>query len=338
MSVEPQTLAPAIESTPAASPVSFRNQNTSGDSATDCDTPPDREECNFIENIKEEKGFKIDIFAKSISYQDIAPVVRNTIQKESNGKQEEKSHQIPHNMLAFHRDTYGSSFLAQELPATREDENKNIIFPRRKRGQGRKQGHNKEGVIVTMEVLEQVFHLPLHKACKTLGICATAFKKVCRKLGVMKWPYKEQQTNKNQGFSAAQFGTNTAVDGMQDDYLLKTGQSSLKRAPKAIHPVKSIHYPSNQTLGQPSEKNVSTLPEDLDPIGFLAEEEESLLSLMGPHDVSSVESDCGITEEVDGFLSGSEPKSEWDADVSGEDLDSWTSFSDVLKVQQTTMQ
>lgn len=74
-----------------------------------------------------------------------------------------------------------------------------------------------------------------------------------------------------------------------------------------------------------------------DPIGFL-EEEDGLLSLMGPHEVSSVESDCGIADEVDGFLSGSEPKSEWDADVSGEDLDSWTSFSDVLKVNHSTLQ
>ena len=31
----------------------YRTQNSSGDSGTDCDTPPEREECNFIENVKE---------------------------------------------------------------------------------------------------------------------------------------------------------------------------------------------------------------------------------------------------------------------------------------------
>lgn len=44
----------------------------------------------------------------------------------------------------------------------------NVIIPRRKRGQNRKQGSSKEGVVVTMEVLERVYHMPLHKACKSL--------------------------------------------------------------------------------------------------------------------------------------------------------------------------
>lgn len=65
-----------------------------------------------------------------------------------------------------------------------------IIFPRRKAGQSKKNG-SKAGVVVTLEILEQVFDMPLHRACKSLGVCATAFKKVCRKLGVMKWPYKD---------------------------------------------------------------------------------------------------------------------------------------------------
>lgn len=46
----------------------------------------------------------------------------------------------------------------------------NVIFPRRKQGQHKKHGR-KEGVVVTMEILETVFHLPLHKACKDLVSC-----------------------------------------------------------------------------------------------------------------------------------------------------------------------
>ena len=49
----------------------------------------------------------------------------------------------------------------------------NVIFPRRKQGQHKKHGR-KEGVVVTMEILETVFHLPLHKACKDLVSCPRA--------------------------------------------------------------------------------------------------------------------------------------------------------------------
>lgn len=54
-----------------------------------------------------------------------------------------------------------------ERPVT---DSSNVIFPRRKQGQHKKHGR-KEGVVVTMEILETVFHLPLHKACKDLVSC-----------------------------------------------------------------------------------------------------------------------------------------------------------------------
>jgi hypothetical protein len=78
----------------------------------------------------------------------------------------------------------------------------NVIFPRRKQGQHKKHGR-KEGVIVTMDILETVFHMPLHKACNELGVCATALKRACRKLGVQKWPYRDQQCQSQRHVSAA---------------------------------------------------------------------------------------------------------------------------------------
>jgi hypothetical protein len=72
----------------------------------------------------------------------------------------------------------------------------NIIFPRRKQGQQREQG--RKGIAVTMEILETVFHMPLHKACKKLGVCATALKRACRKLGVHKWPYRDLHGSREQ--------------------------------------------------------------------------------------------------------------------------------------------
>jgi len=78
-----------------------------------------------------------------------------------------------------------------ELQSETQDSS-NVIFPRRKQGQQMKHGR-KEGVIVTMEILDTVFHMPLYKACNALGVCATALKRTCRKLGVQKWPYRDQQ-------------------------------------------------------------------------------------------------------------------------------------------------
>jgi len=49
-----------------------------------------------------------------------------------------------------------------------EKHSNNVIFPRRKQGQNKKQPGRKEGVAVTMDILETVFHMPLHKACTEL--------------------------------------------------------------------------------------------------------------------------------------------------------------------------
>jgi hypothetical protein len=62
-----------------------------------------------------------------------------------------------------------------------------IIFPRRKGGDTR---HHTRPVRVTRQMLQALFHLPLPSACKHLGLCATTFKKACRREGIMQWPYK----------------------------------------------------------------------------------------------------------------------------------------------------
>jgi len=63
------------------------------------------------------------------------------------------------------------------------------IFPRRKGGKSKQ--YAESAVIITAESLQPCFGMPLVHAAKKLGICATALKKVCRKLGIHKWPYKE---------------------------------------------------------------------------------------------------------------------------------------------------
>ena len=43
---------------------------------------------------------------------------------------------------------------------------------------------------LTASLLRQHFAMPLHDAARKLGICATAVKKVCRKMGIMQWPFQ----------------------------------------------------------------------------------------------------------------------------------------------------
>ena len=52
-----------------------------------------------------------------------------------------------------------------------------------------REGHLKP-IAFTPELLQACFGMPLHEAARTLGICATAVKKCCRKMGIKQWPYQ----------------------------------------------------------------------------------------------------------------------------------------------------
>jgi len=43
---------------------------------------------------------------------------------------------------------------------------------------------------VTLEEIKQLFHKPLRKAAAKLGMSKTAFKEVCRRVGLRRWPYR----------------------------------------------------------------------------------------------------------------------------------------------------
>lgn len=42
-----------------------------------------------------------------------------------------------------------------------------------------------------LATLEQHFHLPMQEVAKKFGVCMTFFKKVCRSLGIKRWPYRK---------------------------------------------------------------------------------------------------------------------------------------------------
>jgi hypothetical protein len=47
------------------------------------------------------------------------------------------------------------------------------------------------GFTVTQKELRDHFHLPLHTVAKKFGMCTTAFKKLCRRFGIAKWPHRQ---------------------------------------------------------------------------------------------------------------------------------------------------
>lgn len=46
-------------------------------------------------------------------------------------------------------------------------------------------------IAFTPSMLRTCFGMPLHEAARKLGICATAVKKCCRKMGIKQWPYSK---------------------------------------------------------------------------------------------------------------------------------------------------
>lgn len=44
---------------------------------------------------------------------------------------------------------------------------------------------------ITKQVLEDHYHLPMAEVAKKMGVCLTYFKKVCRRHGVKRWPFRQ---------------------------------------------------------------------------------------------------------------------------------------------------
>jgi len=96
------------------------------------------------------------------------------------------------------------------------------LFPRRKAGQ-KQSGGGRGPVVLNLELLEKFYGMPLHVAANRLGICQTAIKKVCRRLGIMKWPYKEMRTpsdrqqDKGEGADNSDAASDeTTISGIRD--------------------------------------------------------------------------------------------------------------------------
>lgn len=56
---------------------------------------------------------------------------------------------------------------------------------------------NNKNPIISFEEVKKQYHLPLNDAAKELEICTTVLKKICRKNGVKRWPYRQVNSLNN---------------------------------------------------------------------------------------------------------------------------------------------
>mmetsp|Transcript_56808 Transcript_56808/g.116323 ORF Transcript_56808/g.116323 Transcript_56808/m.116323 type:complete len:356 (-) Transcript_56808:270-1337(-) len=65
------------------------------------------------------------------------------------------------------------------------------VFPRRKAGEEKRS--TDLPVVLTKEMLFPLFAIPLRDAAEMMGLCPTALKSVCRRLGIDRWPFQNRR-------------------------------------------------------------------------------------------------------------------------------------------------
>ncbi|KAJ1469965.1 hypothetical protein T484DRAFT_1981159 [Baffinella frigidus] len=65
------------------------------------------------------------------------------------------------------------------------------VFMRKK--QGERSRSSDEPVLITLDLVRPLFDMPIKDAALRLNLCPTALKSVCRKLGVVRWPFKQHR-------------------------------------------------------------------------------------------------------------------------------------------------
>jgi len=82
---------------------------------------------------------------------------------------------------------------------------------------------------VTAKELRDHFHLPLHTVAKKFGMCTTAFKKLCRRFGLAKWPHR-QLRGIDKKIAALKTELNYSATGQNDQYLAGLSNLEMEKA------------------------------------------------------------------------------------------------------------
>eukprot|EP00960_Hanusia_phi_P049348 759509-Hanusia_phi.AAC.2 len=115
-----------------------------------------------------------------------------------------------------------------------------VIFPRRKTVNTNSKHDDCSPVFVTKEFITPYFRMPMLAACEELGVCPTAMKKACRKLGIMKWPYRQTMAAAKQ--SAKKPKATTKVTSSKPKAVSVINQ--VEETEETVHP--SLNFPSLQ--------------------------------------------------------------------------------------------
>lgn len=44
---------------------------------------------------------------------------------------------------------------------------------------------------IDVKILRSVYNMPIEQAAKQLGVCVTVLKRICRRKGIARWPYRK---------------------------------------------------------------------------------------------------------------------------------------------------
>ena len=150
------------------------------------------------------------------------------------------------------------------------------------------------------KVLRDHFHLPLSEVAKKFGMCTTAFKKLCRKQGVMQWPHRTLRSleKKIASLQAEQKFTN-------DHNSIEEQVRKLQMKREAILSGSGLaNLDGDDLFTSPSDDSSSTAAS-----GSSSPRAHDVLNALALDDSSSVGSSSSVTEERGGASSATSASS-----------------------------
>uniref|UniRef100_A0A7S0E063 RWP-RK domain-containing protein n=1 Tax=Hanusia phi TaxID=3032 RepID=A0A7S0E063_9CRYP len=111
------------------------------------------------------------------------------------------------NCHKFDHSTSESEYTPSEskLSSLSESPNSYLVHSRR--------GFSTQTIEITLEMLQQRFHLSLEAAASEMGIGKSTMKTICRTFGIPKWPYTHKGKKRRQTFNISNQQIDTAYDG-----------------------------------------------------------------------------------------------------------------------------
>merc|ERR1711871_705003 len=119
---------------------------------------------------------------------------------------------------------------------------------------------------ITLEVLESHYHLPMAEVARKFEVCLTYFKKVCRRHGVKRWPYRQLKSIENRQDSTydAQNVRRTRPEGQRSRRKTRRGEGMSSGyggpSPEELAHEESEQDHQDQDLGDRSEGSTNTVP------------------------------------------------------------------------------